>query len=351
MKCEPARCRDDAEPILKGRHCRRDKKAKDLRFLWLEITPGCNLRCGHCYSESLCLRAIPRSSTGIGVLPTRAKSVAESVQFIGGEPLYHRDLVEYVATAHELTNFIEVYTNLTLVSVKLLEQFSRYGVHVATSFYSTRKVRLLLNSRRGVRGSFEKTLRGIRSVVEKRIPLRVGITSMGASAKDEKKCISFLVKMGVDQSAKLRWIIPDPLAGAVNSPWKLQSLEETLCGGTAGKESWLCQLWTETAIRVFLQGSRRLAMTRSSSNILRSVQLKQSQSRIFDYQRPWREVFPAGICSVSFPRFCRISSNRLAIVPAHTDVTADGQKFLHLDQVSSIDCMIRSPAVARAPPK
>ena len=60
-----------------------------LQFLWLELTNRCNLRCGHCYTDSHPgsghrdrlttedLESVLRQAYALG---------CRSVQFIGGEP-------------------------------------------------------------------------------------------------------------------------------------------------------------------------------------------------------------------------------------------------------------------------
>ena len=58
------------------------------------------------------------------------------VQFIGGEPTLFKDLLFLVEKNRELGyNFIELYTNATLLTEELNELMA-YNVHIATSFYS-----------------------------------------------------------------------------------------------------------------------------------------------------------------------------------------------------------------------
>lgn len=271
--------RSNAAALSAARPIQKRRALKGLRFLWLEITPGCNLRCRHCYSESSPLKKDPKIVDWNGVLADAYKLGCREVQFIGGEPVYHRDLVQYIATAHQLGyTFIEVYTNLTLVSERLLDRFRAYGVHVATSFYSTR--REAHDAITGVRGSFAKTVRGIRSVVEGGIPLRVGITSM-EGAGNEKKCIDFLTKIGVDR----RRIAVDHMrpVGRAENLVKLQCLEETLCGHCwEGKlaVSWDGACYPCVFARQVVVGN---VATGGLAGILRSMQLKQFRQRIFDY--------------------------------------------------------------------
>ncbi|MEA2618560.1 MAG: hypothetical protein QOE72_4343 [Chloroflexota bacterium] len=75
--------------------------AERLRFLWLEITGRCQLRCRHCYSESGPDRGHGSMRTGDWrrVLDEAADLGVSDVQFIGGEPTLHPDLPELIRHA------------------------------------------------------------------------------------------------------------------------------------------------------------------------------------------------------------------------------------------------------------
>jgi MoaA/NifB/PqqE/SkfB family radical SAM enzyme len=204
-----------------------DDSLAGLQFLWLEITPGCNLHCRHCYTESSPSLKDPKIVDWDRVLIDAHALGCRQVQFIGGEPTYHRDLGQYIATARSLGyEFIEVYTNLTLVNDRLADQFQKFGVQLATSFYSTQKD--LHDSVTGVRGSFEKTVSGIRCALSKQIPLRVGITSMQQNKNNIAACIEFLVQLGIARS-NINVDHTRPVGRALNLV-RPQTLEETLCG-------------------------------------------------------------------------------------------------------------------------
>jgi MoaA/NifB/PqqE/SkfB family radical SAM enzyme len=104
-------------------------------FLWLELTNRCNLQCIHCYADS-------GPQAGKGTLSTAdyTRLMTESfalgcrrVQFIGGEPTLYRDLPVLIRTARQMGfEFIEIYTNLTILPEELLQCFVANRVHVAT---------------------------------------------------------------------------------------------------------------------------------------------------------------------------------------------------------------------------
>lgn len=97
-----------------------------LGMLFLEVTDQCNERCIHCYASSspdcndfLTLDEIKHSLDF-------ARSLGRPfVQFTGGDPLIHKELVAAVAYASKLDfQGIEVYTNGLLLSERLLNQLA-----------------------------------------------------------------------------------------------------------------------------------------------------------------------------------------------------------------------------------
>lgn len=259
---------------------RGDPSLTGLSFLWLEITPACNLHCQHCYTESSPLLKDPKIVDWEKVLKDAYGVGCRQVQFIGGEPTYNTPLLQYISTARKLGySFVEVYTNLTLISETLANQFRRYRVQLATSFYSSR--REVHEAVTGVAGSFDKTVSGIRCVLRKKIPLRVGVISMETSKNEAKDCVDFLVGMGVNRD-NIRIDHTRPVGRGENLV-KLQSLEEKLCGHCW--EGKLAVSWDGTCYPCVF--SREVAVGRLNASdldeVLRSERLEQFRKRIFNY--------------------------------------------------------------------
>ena len=104
-------------------------------FLWLELTNRCNLQCVHCYADSgpTAEKGTLSKADYIGLMREAFRLGCRRVQFIGGEPTLYRDLPELIRTARQMGfEFIEVYTNLTILPEELLQCFVANRVHVAT---------------------------------------------------------------------------------------------------------------------------------------------------------------------------------------------------------------------------
>jgi len=94
-----------------------------LRKLYIEPTTKCNLNCKMCFrhtwfEESFCDMSLEDYRH---VLSTMPKSV-ETIFFGGmGEPLFHKDILTMVALAAETGAEVELLTNGTLLSEKMIE--------------------------------------------------------------------------------------------------------------------------------------------------------------------------------------------------------------------------------------
>lgn len=107
-------------------------------FAWLEITQNCNLICRHCYEGSSRGVRIPHMLfddfkyavdciNSIGI---------ERIQLVGGEPLMHPDIELMIDYVHGKFKSIEIFTNGTLLSERLLDVIKSEGISLAFSVYS-----------------------------------------------------------------------------------------------------------------------------------------------------------------------------------------------------------------------
>lgn len=173
--------------------------AQDLSFLWLEITAKCNLECQHCYADSSPGRQLfgeMATRDWLQILLEAASLGCTQVQFIGGEPTLHPDLVEMISFASDKGfSFIEVFTNATHINEELIKAFAKYRVRVAISFYSD--VPATHDSITKRHGSFERTVRNIKRMVEEKIPIRAGIIETRLNSGHSPSAKYFLEQLGI----------------------------------------------------------------------------------------------------------------------------------------------------------
>jgi MoaA/NifB/PqqE/SkfB family radical SAM enzyme len=171
----------------------------DLSFLWLEITAKCNLLCSHCYAESG-PRGDLHGNMAYGdwtrVIDEAAELGCRSVQFIGGEPTLHPRLADLVDHAnHRSFAFIEVQTNATRLGQDLMGCLKRSGAHVSTAFYSDDPA-IHEDVTQG-KGSWQRTVTGIETVLAAGLPLRVGVVETDRNQGHTPRAIAFLHTLGV----------------------------------------------------------------------------------------------------------------------------------------------------------
>ena len=170
-----------------------------LNFLWLEITKRCNLNCVHCYADSNPQQALTGTMTYEDwrhVLDEGYLSGCKVVQFIGGEPMLHPNLFELIADARSIGyELVEVFTNGTLLRPPTLDALRRFDVRLAFSLYAERPD-VHDNITRN-KGSFFRTVAGIRGAVKTGLTTRVGLIVMEANAAYVEDTKEFLRRLGV----------------------------------------------------------------------------------------------------------------------------------------------------------
>ncbi len=154
-----------------------------LDFIWLELTSACNCKCLHCYAE-----CSPSSTTTTPVSHDRwltlitegKKAGANAIQLIGGEPLLYPNWRELIIKASELGyEYIEIFTNGTLVTEDSIEFFKKYNVNIATTIYADNA--LTHDTITRLPNSFNKTMTTIKKIMVANIPIRIASIIMKAN--------------------------------------------------------------------------------------------------------------------------------------------------------------------------
>ncbi|MGD2249667.1 MAG: radical SAM protein [Candidatus Methanofastidiosia archaeon] len=147
-----------------------------LESISFETTHKCNLRCKHCYADANTQRdnelTVPEikklidQSAGMGVL---------SIIFSGGEPLLHPHIFELMEYARKKPLSVLLFTNGTLITekvVKNLKKLQVYRVNVSVDGPDAETH----DHFRGVKRSFEKTIKGITLLKKANIPVDASIS-------------------------------------------------------------------------------------------------------------------------------------------------------------------------------
>jgi MoaA/NifB/PqqE/SkfB family radical SAM enzyme len=155
-----------------------------LNLVWLELTEGCNLRCVHCYADSSPEKKRVDSLSHedwLRVIAEAHELGSRRLQFIGGEPFAYGDRLFHLAEYARSLGYdlIEVFTNGTLLNDNRIRNLKELGMCVAVSFYGNdAQIHDAITQRRG---SFTKTLAGIKKLHAAEVPTRVAVIAMRAN--------------------------------------------------------------------------------------------------------------------------------------------------------------------------
>ncbi|MBU0997974.1 radical SAM protein [Patescibacteria group bacterium] len=197
-------------------------QSPSLQFVWFEIvSDDCNESCIHCYAE--CMPSTYRKEMGI---PAGEDKVSEpqkvdrkisferwkqlinesyslgcrKCQFIGGEPTLYKgennetvfDLVEYARSVG--FEFIEIFTNGTLLTKEKVQKIKTLGLNVAVSLYSNDEI--IHDSITKTPGSFRKTMEALKLLQDVGVPVRVETVLMRPNEETINQTQKFVEEMG-----------------------------------------------------------------------------------------------------------------------------------------------------------
>ena len=156
---------------------------KNPVVVW-NVTRRCNLRCVHCYSSSKNMEYADELNTqeGYALIDDLAQFGAPVILFSGGEPLMRPDLLELARYATKSGIRAVISTNGTLISRDVARDLKKVGLsYVGVSLDG---MRLTNDKFRGVKGSFNKALSGIRNCLEEGIKVGLRFTMNNRNVGD-----------------------------------------------------------------------------------------------------------------------------------------------------------------------
>ncbi len=175
----------------------------DLRIIQWEATIACNLKCQHCGSNAV--QAVPNDQLSTKEIKDCFKEIAREVDtenvwigVTGGEPLMRKDLFEVMRYANDLGFDWTLMTNGVLINSENLEKMEESGLR--TLSVSIDGFEDSHDEFRGVKGSWEKAIRGIRAAVENKAIKKVDVMTCINSYNIEEldQLYSFLSDLGID---------------------------------------------------------------------------------------------------------------------------------------------------------
>lgn len=163
-----------------------------------DITYNCNLRCKHCYANA-------GKSLGDELGTLQAKQVVDKldrasvpvVAFSGGEPLVRKDIFQLTKYTNEKGIYVAVATNGTLITKKKAREMREAGIRFTQISLDGASAETHDNFR-GIKGVFEKTIRGIKNCVDEGFFVNIAATATKYNYNEIPKIIDLCEDLGVN---------------------------------------------------------------------------------------------------------------------------------------------------------
>lgn len=144
-----------------------------LDLSW-EVTKRCNLNCHHCYNESSTKNYEPSLEQIRSVVNELSTTKLRNIVVSGGEPLMRKDLQTIIGWLRPLTFNLTLATNGTLIDEQNITWLGEMIDLVNLSLDAGNKV--AYEKFRGRKETFDKCLRGLDLLVQKKVPVVIQTT-------------------------------------------------------------------------------------------------------------------------------------------------------------------------------
>lgn len=202
----------------------RDKKPI---VVW-NMTEACNLKCVHCYANAGCKPADNEiaSEQAVKMIDDMAAFGVPTLLFSGGEPLMRKDLFDLGAYAKSRGMRTVISTNGTLIEEKIAEKIKESGFsYVGISLDGLSEV----NDRfRGVAGSFEKAVRGIKNCQAAGVKVGLRFTITAENYKEVPAVFDFIKNNAIPRVCFYHIVYSGRGSSMLNSVLPLDATRKTV---------------------------------------------------------------------------------------------------------------------------
>ena len=185
------------------------------------ITQKCNLKCKHCYSESVEEAAVDELSTeeAFRLIDDLSKWGIRLLIIDGGEPLCREDMLEVVKYAASKGIRTTIGSNGILIDERMARKMADAGV-MAVAISVDGADAKTHDSFRGVAGAFQQTLKGVEACRNVRLPFQFNTVIR----KETLSQLPDLLRMAVDYGADAAEFFDLVAAGRAKDECKEQVL-------------------------------------------------------------------------------------------------------------------------------
>lgn len=167
-----------------------------FQVVW-EVTGVCNLRCKHCSAGAGSSAGDLSTEEALEAVEKLAEMGVTIIAFSGGEPLLRRDIFQLARAAADHGIYVAMATNGTLITGPVADKLKEAGVEYLQISLDGASPETH-DSFRGVPGSFQRTLEGIRNAVAKNFFVNISTTVTRLNYEEVPKIIDLCEDLGVD---------------------------------------------------------------------------------------------------------------------------------------------------------
>ncbi|MGD0645734.1 MAG: radical SAM protein [Candidatus Bathyarchaeia archaeon] len=174
-------------------------------IVW-DFTHKCNLNCKHCYSNSGAVNEEELTTKeAIDAVDQLAGAGVTALAFSGGEPLSRKDFFEVANHAVKRGLYVSVATNGTLLTKENVKKLKQTGIHYVEISIdgATAKTH---DTFRGVPGSFDKAVAGLRNCVEADLCACIATTATKSNLGEMPAIVTLAEEMGAERFTYFNFI-------------------------------------------------------------------------------------------------------------------------------------------------
>jgi radical SAM protein with 4Fe4S-binding SPASM domain len=175
--------------------------------IFWNITGRCNLACSHCYLEAGEERWDELSTDECRMLLEDLSAAEVPLLIIsGGEPLVREDIWEILSHARKMGIKTALSSNGTLIDRNTAGRLRESGVeYVGISLDGATAI--THDHMRGIPGSFDRSLKGLKSCVSAGVPCGIRMTVTRYNQQDVSPLIDLALRLSVPRFC-LYWLVP-----------------------------------------------------------------------------------------------------------------------------------------------
>lgn len=195
-----------------------------------ELTYRCNLKCVMCYTDCFNtperIRQELRFSEIRRILDELQQAGCLYLCFTGGEPLAHPDFLEIYTDAKKKGFLLTIFTNGTLITPRIADHWALFRPYmIEISFHGL--TRQSFDAITQKEGSYERCLRGIRLLLERRLPLTIKSAGMTLNQDEILQIKAMAESFGDEVQYKFGADIRENLDGTA-TPFRFQLPRERI---------------------------------------------------------------------------------------------------------------------------